>query len=231
MFKGSLITGDTGDAEEANDADLIVTTPEKWDSVTRRWFDNKELLQSVSLVLIDEVHLLNDPRGSRLEIIVNRMRIMIKKTGGASIRFVVASATIPNHEDLSRWLSDTDGIAARCLTFGEADRPVPLHKHVYSAPFESRNPFTFDLSLNSRLSQIMSEFASGKPTLIFCSTRKSTEATAQFLSVKDNIKIMNGMLVKDDKLQGKFEPRAQIYYSDRLYFSWICISSRWPKYW
>lgn len=197
-----MITGDTEDADEANDADLIVTTPEKWDSVTRRWHDHKNLLQAVSLVLIDEVHILNDTRGAILEIITSRMKMMRKKCGDLRIRFVVASATIPNPEDLSIWLSYENGRAAQCLTFGESDRPVPLHKHVYSAPFESRNPFTFDLSLHSRLPQIMSKYSKGKPTLIFCSTRKSTESTAHYLATNMKDSTSGGGGFEDRKLQG-----------------------------
>jgi ATP-dependent DNA helicase HFM1/MER3 len=50
----------TGDTEE-NDITslltyhLILTTPEKWDSLTRKWQDNKGIVQMVKLFLIDEV--------------------------------------------------------------------------------------------------------------------------------------------------------------------------------
>jgi ATP-dependent DNA helicase HFM1/MER3 len=50
----------TGDTEE-NDLTglstyhLILTTPEKWDSLTRKWKDNKGIVQMVKLFLIDEV--------------------------------------------------------------------------------------------------------------------------------------------------------------------------------
>ncbi|XP_025832390.1 probable ATP-dependent DNA helicase HFM1 [Agrilus planipennis] len=51
---------------------LIITTPEKWDSLTRKWRNNKILMQSIKLFMIDEVHLLNeDSRGSTLEVVVS----------------------------------------------------------------------------------------------------------------------------------------------------------------
>ena len=39
----------------ASPSQLVLTTPEKWDSVTRRWADMRRLLRSVRLLLIDEV--------------------------------------------------------------------------------------------------------------------------------------------------------------------------------
>lgn len=37
---------------------LILTTPEKWDSITRKWKDYSSVVQLVKLFLIDEVILL-----------------------------------------------------------------------------------------------------------------------------------------------------------------------------
>jgi ATP-dependent DNA helicase HFM1/MER3 len=51
------LTGDSdpGDYFELRDFQLLLTTPEKWDVVSRRWRDNKSLVQLVKLFLIDEV--------------------------------------------------------------------------------------------------------------------------------------------------------------------------------
>lgn len=51
---------------------IIVTTPEKWDVVTRKGAGDAELSQKVKLLIIDEVHLLNDGRGSVIESLVAR---------------------------------------------------------------------------------------------------------------------------------------------------------------
>ncbi|KAG5884832.1 hypothetical protein JTB14_012039 [Gonioctena quinquepunctata] len=42
-------------------------------------------------------------------------------------------------------------------------------------------PFKFDLTLNYKLQFLMMQHSDGKPTLIFCSTRKSVEMTAKHL--------------------------------------------------
>jgi pre-mRNA-splicing helicase BRR2 len=48
---------------------IIVTTPEKWDIITRKSGD-RTYTQFVRLVIIDEIHLLHDDRGPVLESIV-----------------------------------------------------------------------------------------------------------------------------------------------------------------
>ena len=56
-------------------AHVILTTPEKWDSITRKWTDHLFLIGSVKLLMIDEVHLLgDDSRGGCLEAIICRMK-------------------------------------------------------------------------------------------------------------------------------------------------------------
>lgn len=49
-----------------------MTTPEKWDSITRKWKEIKYLVGQVALLLIDEVHLLHEDRGATLEAVVSR---------------------------------------------------------------------------------------------------------------------------------------------------------------
>ena len=48
-----------------------MTTPEKWDVITRKSSD-MSLSMLVKLIIIDEVHLLNDERGSVIEALVAR---------------------------------------------------------------------------------------------------------------------------------------------------------------
>ena len=50
----------------------MVTTPEKWDVVTRKSTGDVALAQIVKLLIIDEVHLLHDDRGAVIESLVAR---------------------------------------------------------------------------------------------------------------------------------------------------------------
>lgn len=58
---------------------MIVTTPEKWDIITRKAGD-RTYTQLVRLVIIDEIHLLHDNRGPVLESLVARTIRQIEAT-------------------------------------------------------------------------------------------------------------------------------------------------------
>lgn len=60
---------------------MIVTTPEKWDVVTRKSTGDVGLTQLVCLLIIDEVHLLHDERGSVLESLVARTLRQVRQEG------------------------------------------------------------------------------------------------------------------------------------------------------
>lgn len=47
---------------------MVVTTPEKWDVITRKGTGDTELSQLVRLLILDEVHLLHDERGPVIEV-------------------------------------------------------------------------------------------------------------------------------------------------------------------
>ena len=51
---------------------MLVTTPEKWDVVTRKSTGDVALAQLVKLIIIDEIHLLHDGRGAVIESLVAR---------------------------------------------------------------------------------------------------------------------------------------------------------------
>jgi pre-mRNA-splicing helicase BRR2 len=50
-----------------------VTTPDKWDLISRRW-RRKKVLQQVRLVIADELQLLESEAGPAMEVCVSRMR-------------------------------------------------------------------------------------------------------------------------------------------------------------
>jgi superfamily II helicase len=52
---------------------LICTTPERWDMLSRRWKQRKNV-QSVALFVADELHLLGGERGHVIEVVTSRMR-------------------------------------------------------------------------------------------------------------------------------------------------------------
>ncbi|KAH0147654.1 P-loop containing nucleoside triphosphate hydrolase protein, partial [Aureobasidium melanogenum] len=160
-------------------ADIIVTTPEKWDSMTRKWKDHEKLARLIKLLLIDEVHILNKGRGAALEVVVSRM-----KSIGSGTRFVALSATVPNSQDIATWLgrtSDTPDIPAVHKRFGEEFRPVELKRHVCGYQ-STANAFGFDAILTKKLPDVIIKYSQAKPIMVFCFTRKSCAEAAKFLA-------------------------------------------------
>jgi helicase len=117
MIKIALSIGDM-DSNDSYlvDYDLIITTSEKLDSLIRH---HAPWLSSISTIIIDEIHLLNDPgRGPTLEILITILRQLLKKS-----QIIGLSATIGNPNELAAWLNAN--------LVEDAWRPVKLDKGVY----------------------------------------------------------------------------------------------------
>jgi pre-mRNA-splicing helicase BRR2 len=117
----------SGDASltkaEVAETQVLVTTPEKWDIITRKSGD-RTYTQLVRLVIMDEIHLLHDDRGPVLESIVARTIRQIESTQ-EMVRLVGLSATLPNYEDVATFLRVKK---ENVFAFPNSWRPVPLEQ-------------------------------------------------------------------------------------------------------
>ncbi|KAJ4729267.1 DExH-box ATP-dependent RNA helicase [Melia azedarach] len=218
----------TGDNEYYNtrsiqEADIILTTPEKFDAVTRYRIKDGGLsfFSDIALLLIDEVHLLNDPRGAALEAIICRIKMLarnpeMKSSTLASVRFLAVSATIPNIQDLAEWLNvPLQGIKR----FGEEMRPVKLTTKVFGyAP--AKNDFLFEKRLQNYIFDILMQFSRGKSALVFCSTRKGAQEAAQKLSQTAMTFGYSNPFIKDPEQQERLR-EASLSCSDKQMQSYI----------
>ena len=119
-----VVTGERDlNSRRAERADVLVMTPEKVDSATRKHDSPKyDFVTDVTCCVIDEVHLLDaDRRGSVLEVAVSRLRRLCDP------RVVALSATMQNVRDVAEWL---DSPPECTFDFGEDYRPVDLHADV-----------------------------------------------------------------------------------------------------
>lgn len=116
----------TGDMQltktEIMQTQMLVTTPEKWDVVTRKPGD-VSLSQLVRLLIIDEVHLLHGDRGPVIEALVARTLRMVESSQTV-IRVVGLSATLPNYIDVAQFLRVNPYLGL--FFFDGRFRPVPL---------------------------------------------------------------------------------------------------------
>lgn len=96
----------TGDMQltkrELQETQMIVTTPEKWDVITRKGGD-VAVASLVRLLILDEVHLLADERGPVIETLVARTLRQVEASQ-SMIRIVGLSATLPNYKDIGEFL-------------------------------------------------------------------------------------------------------------------------------
>ena len=110
--------------------------------ITRKWKDYSRLFGLIKILLVDEIHILKELRGSTLEVVMTRMkRICI------GLRILAISATVANAIDISKWIGlyDESTLPAETLCFGEEFRPVKLSKIVYGYKPTSDNDFQFDI--------------------------------------------------------------------------------------
>ncbi|WCJ35849.1 Activating signal cointegrator 1 complex subunit 3 [Euphorbia peplus] len=166
------MTGDyTPDLMALLSADIIISTPEKWDGISRNWH-SRSYVTKVGLVILDEIHLLGADRGPILEVIVSRMRYISSQTDRA-VRFIGLSTALANAGDLADWL----GVGEIGLfNFKPSVRPVPLEVHIQGYPGKFYCPRMN--SMNKPAYAAISTHSPTKPVLIFVSSRRQTRLTA-----------------------------------------------------
>ncbi|ORY14268.1 Sec63 Brl domain-domain-containing protein [Clohesyomyces aquaticus] len=203
------LTGDnTPDTRTIRDADVIITTPEKWDGISRSW-QTRGYVRQVSLVIIDEIHLLGGDRGPILEIIVSRMNYIASQSKG-SVRLLGMSTACANASDLGNWLGVKEGL----FNFRHSVRPVPLEIFIDGFP-EQRGFCPLMQSMNRPTFLAIKSHSPEKPVIVFVASRRQTRLTARdlinFCGIEDNPRrflhmpeddlALNLSRVKDDALR------------------------------
>ncbi len=94
---GIVVNELTGDSQltkaQIAETQIIVTTPEKWDVISRKSTDTS-YTNLVRLLIVDEIHLLHDDRGAVLEAIISRTIRRMEQMSDP-VRLVGLSATLP----------------------------------------------------------------------------------------------------------------------------------------
>ncbi|KAI1489464.1 Sec63 Brl domain-containing protein [Biscogniauxia mediterranea] len=178
------LTGDnTPDTRTIKDADIIITTPEKWDGISRSW-QTRGYVRQVALVIIDEIHLLAGDRGPILEIIVSRMNYIAESTKN-SVRLLGMSTACANATDLGNWLGVKEGL----FNFRHSVRPVPLELYIDGFP-EVRGFCPLMQSMNRPTFLAIKTHSPDKPVIVFVPSRRQTRLTAKdlinFCGMEDN---------------------------------------------
>ena len=162
--------------QQISETQVLVTTPEKWDIVTRQG-EGRAYTQLVKLVIIDEIHLLHDDRGPVLESIVSRI-IRQVETNEEPVRLIGLSATLPNYADVATFLrvKPDKGL----FFFDHSYRPVPLQMQYIG--ITERNAFKrFQLQNEICYDKALIQRKNSNQMLIFVHSRAETGKTAKAL--------------------------------------------------
>ncbi|XP_020291198.1 activating signal cointegrator 1 complex subunit 3 isoform X2 [Pseudomyrmex gracilis] len=180
------LTGDVSpDIKMIAEARVIVTTPEKWDGISRSW-QTRRYVKNVALIVIDEIHLLGEDRGPVLEVIISRTNFISSNTQ-KKVRIVGLSTALANAIDLANWLDIKE---MGLYNFRPSVRPVPLEVHISGFPGKHYCPRM--ATMNRPTFQAIRQHAPTSPSLVFVSSRRQTRLTAldliAYLAAEDNPK-------------------------------------------
>lgn len=148
--------------------DIIITTNEKADSLLRhraKWMDE------ISLVVADEVHLLNESeRGPTLEVVLARLMQV-----NPSMQVLALSATMGNVDEIATWLKAQFVITEwRPVTLKEG---VLLHDEIQFKDGDARK--ILRKTSNDAVNLALNTIKTGGQALVFASTRRNAASLAK----------------------------------------------------
>ena len=153
--------------------DIIITTNEKADSLLRhraKWMDE------LSLIVADEVHLLNDgERGPTLEVVLARLMQI-----NSEMQILALSATIKNVEEIAEWLkAEYVKTEWRPILLKEG---VLLHNEIQFKDGDARK--IENKTKNPAINLALNTLKAGGQALIFVSTRRNAVTLAKKVANK-----------------------------------------------
>jgi len=167
-----MLTGETSaDLKLLAKGNVIISTPDKWDVLSRRWKQRKNV-QNVNLFILDEAHLIGGENGPVMEVICSRMRYVSSQIE-KSIRIIALSSSLANSKDIAQWLGvSTNNI----FNFHPNVRPVPLELHIQG--FNITHTGSRLIAMVKPTYQAITRHAPKKPVIVFVPSRKQSKITA-----------------------------------------------------
>ncbi|KAK0183322.1 hypothetical protein PV327_001373 [Microctonus hyperodae] len=128
----------------------------------------------LKLIIIDEIHLLHDERGPVLEALIART-IRNIETIQEDVRLVGLSATLPNYQDVARFLRVKPETGL--FYFDNSYRPVALEQQYIGVT--EKKPVKRFQAMNEIVYEKTMEHAGKNQVLVFVHSRKETGKTAR----------------------------------------------------
>ncbi|XP_063371470.1 U5 small nuclear ribonucleoprotein 200 kDa helicase [Cydia amplana] len=166
------LTGETAtDHKLLNRGQIIITTAEKWDVLSRRWKVRKSV-QSVSLFIVDALQLLGGDEGPVLEVVCSRMRYISSQIG-RQIRIVALSLPLADARDVAQWLGCNSNAT---FNFHPSVRPLPLELHIQG--FNIPHAASRLSSMTKPIYNAIARHAGSRPAAVFVPSRRDSRLLA-----------------------------------------------------
>ncbi|KAF5375631.1 hypothetical protein D9757_008508 [Collybiopsis confluens] len=169
------LTGEaSADLRLLEKGDVIVCTPSQWDVLSRRWRQRKNV-QTVALLIADEVHLVGGEVGPTYEVVLSRTRYVSAQTE-LKTRIVALGVSLANARDLGEWI----GVPSHAIfNFSPSARPLDMDIHLQS--FSIPHFPSLMLAMSKPAYLAVCEYAPTKPVIVFVPSRKQCRLTVDDL--------------------------------------------------
>ncbi|KAF9411851.1 hypothetical protein HW555_009456 [Spodoptera exigua] len=172
------LTGETAtDHKLLNKGQIIVTTADKWDILSRRYYQHysctvRKSVQSVSLFIVDALQLLGGEEGPVLEVVCSRMRYISSQIG-RPIRIVALSLPLADARDVAQWLGCS---ANTTFNFHPSVRPLPLQLHIQG--FNISHAGSRLAAMTKPIYHAVVRHAGSRPAAVFVPSRRAARLLA-----------------------------------------------------
>jgi len=190
QWRCAVKTGDSPTFADDNPPDVLITTPESFDSMLAR---RPRALVHVRALVLDEIHLLaGEPRGDQLACLATRLRVIVARysNGAHHLQTCAVSATIDEPAKLAESFLDTE----------TPDRTY----HVIKTKGDDR-AIQCDILVAPSLDEVVATMramrrdAPHEKVLMFCNRRDDVEMLAARLSALRPF-VHHGSLARDRRL-------------------------------
>ncbi|XP_014247747.1 putative U5 small nuclear ribonucleoprotein 200 kDa helicase [Cimex lectularius] len=167
-----LLTGETAtDLKLLSKGIVVISSAEKWDVLSRRWKQRKNV-QNIQLFIVDDLQLLGSTDGPVLEIVCSRMRYISSQIE-RPLRIIALSSPLVDARDVAQWL----GCNSNCtFNFHPSVRPVPLELHVQG--FSITHNSSRLIAMSKPVYNAILRHSARKPVIIFVPSRRQARLTA-----------------------------------------------------
>ncbi|CAF0891418.1 unnamed protein product [Rotaria sordida] len=167
---------------------IIICTIEKANSIINRLLSNRDDLNEIGIIIVDELHWIGESnRGYLLELLLSKIIYYNHlQTTNNPVQIIGMSATIPNLNQLAQWLN--------AEVYETTFRPIPLEEYIkiesilYNKQFIPIRQLHLSDQLNQGDSEGITEIIwnvikqNCRSVLVFCSTKHWCEVLAKLLA-------------------------------------------------